>query len=113
MFSTAVRAVVLAKLVILGILSLTSFILALRAAVLAKLVILGISPTTSFILALRVVLVVKFVILGILSSIFLIFDLIRSISHLSTLDIKLPKSIFLENFDVSTPATFFKSAFVA
>ena len=42
LFSTAVRAVVVAKLVILGILPLTSFILALRAAVVAKLVILGI-----------------------------------------------------------------------
>ena len=40
-FSTAVRTVVEAKLVILGILPLTSFILALRAAVVAKLVILG------------------------------------------------------------------------
>ena len=60
LFSTAVRAVVIAKLVILGILSLTSFILALRVVVVAKLVILGISPLTSFILALRVVLVAKF-----------------------------------------------------
>ena len=46
LFSTAVRAVVLAKLVILGIFSLTTFILVLRAAVVAKLVILGISPLT-------------------------------------------------------------------
>ena len=37
---------VVAKLVILGILPLTSFILALGAAVVAKLVILGISPLT-------------------------------------------------------------------
>ena len=43
LFSTAVRAVVVAKLVILGILFLTSFILVLRAAVVTKLVILGIS----------------------------------------------------------------------
>ena len=41
LFSTTVRAVVPAKLVILGILPLTSFILALRAAVVA---IIGISP---------------------------------------------------------------------
>ena len=54
---------------------LISFILALRAAVVAKLVILGISPLTSFILALRVVLVAKLVISGILSSIFLILAL--------------------------------------
>ena len=67
LFSTAVRAVVVAKLAILGILHLTSFILALREAVVAKSVMLGISPL-SFILALRVVLVAKLVILGILSS---------------------------------------------
>ena len=57
LFSTAVRAVVVSKLVILAILSLTSFFLALIAAVLDNLVILDISPLTSFILALRVVLV--------------------------------------------------------
>ena len=45
----------------LAILFLTSFALALRAAVVAKLVILGISFLTSFILALRVVLVAKLV----------------------------------------------------
>ena len=42
LFSTAARGVIVAKLVILGILFLTSFILALRAVVVAKLVILGI-----------------------------------------------------------------------
>ena len=42
LFSTAVRAVEVAKLVILGILSLTSFILALRAVLVAKLVMSGI-----------------------------------------------------------------------
>ena len=47
LFSKAVRAVVVvAKLVILGILFLTSFILTLRAVVVAKLVILGISFLT-------------------------------------------------------------------
>ena len=49
----------MAKLLILGILFLTSFVLALRAAVVAKLVILGISFLTPFILTLRVVLVDK------------------------------------------------------
>ena len=44
LLSTAVKAVVPAKLVILGILPLTSLILALRAAVVAKSVMLGISP---------------------------------------------------------------------
>ena len=46
------------KLVILGISSLTSFILGLRESAVAKLVILSFSPLTSFILALRVVLVI-------------------------------------------------------
>ena len=42
LFSTAVRAVVVPKLVRLSILILTSFILALLAAVVAKLIILGV-----------------------------------------------------------------------
>ena len=62
LFLTAVTALVVAKLVILGILSLSSFILALRAAVVVKLVILSISSLTSFSLALRAVLVAKLVI---------------------------------------------------
>ena len=75
-FAKAIRAVVVvAKLVILAILFLTSFILALRAAVVAKLVILGFSLLTSFILPLRVVLIAKLVISGILSSIFLSLQL--------------------------------------
>ena len=67
LFLTLVRAAVVAKFVILGILSLTSLILALRTEVVAKLVILDISPVTSFILALRVVLVANLVISDILS----------------------------------------------
>ena len=62
LFSTAVRVVVVANLVILAILSLTSFILALRAVVVAKLVKLDISFQTSFMQALTVVLVAKLVI---------------------------------------------------
>ena len=62
------------KLLTLGIL----FSTAVRALVVAKLVILGISPLTSFILALRVVLVAKLVISGILSSIFFILALYTS-----------------------------------
>ena len=57
---------------------LTSGILfstAARAVLVAKLVILGISALTSFILVLRIVLVAKLVISGILSSIFLILAL--------------------------------------
>ena len=50
LFSTAVRVVVVvAKLVILGISPLTSFILALREALVAKLGILGILPLTLYI----------------------------------------------------------------
>ena len=56
----------------------TLFSTALRAVLVAKLVILGISPLTSFILALRVVLVAKLVISGILSSIFFILALYTS-----------------------------------
>ena len=78
LFSTAVRAVVVAKLVILGILLFASFILALRVAVVVKLVILGISFLTSFILALREVLVAKLLISGILSLIYLILALYTS-----------------------------------
>ena len=48
LFSTAVRAVVVAKLVILRILFLTSVFLELRAVVIAKLVILSILFLTSF-----------------------------------------------------------------
>ena len=59
----------------LVILPLTSFILALKAKLVAKLVILFISPLTWFNLASRAALVAKLVIIGILSSIFLILAL--------------------------------------
>ena len=78
LFSTAVRAIVVVKLVILVISPITSFILALRKALVAKLLILGISPLTSFILALREALAAKLVISGILSSIYLILALYTS-----------------------------------
>ena len=64
----------LTKLLTLGIL----FSTALRSVLVAKLVILGISPWTSFILELGIVLVAKLVILGILSSIFFILALYTS-----------------------------------
>ena len=51
-FSTAVRAIVVAKLVILGISSLASFILALRVVLVATLVISDILFSIFFILAL-------------------------------------------------------------
>ena len=73
LFSTAVIAVIVPTLVILGILFLISFILALRAVVVTSK--LGIPFWTAFMLALRVVLVVNLVKLGILFSIFLILAL--------------------------------------
>ena len=76
LFSTAEKAVVVAKLVIVSILFLTSFILALRAVVVAKLVTVGILFLTSSILARRVVLLAKLVISGIIRyCIFNIFNL--------------------------------------
>ena len=65
--------IMISKLLILGIL-LSSF----SAVLVARLVILGISPLTSFMLALRVVLVAKLVILGVLYSIFFILALYTS-----------------------------------
>ena len=58
----------LTKILTLGIL----FSTALREVLVAKLVILGISPVTLIALTLRVVLLAKLAISGILSSIFLI-----------------------------------------
>ena len=68
------ESVLLTKLLTLGILFSTAF----RAVSVAKLAILDISPLTSFITALRVVLVANSVILGILSSIFCIWALYLS-----------------------------------
>ena len=65
----------LTKLLTLGIL----FSTVVKAAVVAKLVILGISPLTTCILALREALVAKLVISGISSSIFYILALYKSI----------------------------------
>ena len=70
LFPAVLRAIVAAKLEILGILSLTSFIVVSRAAVVVKLVILCISLLSLFIFELRIVLVAKIVISGISSSIF-------------------------------------------
>ena len=76
------------KLLTLG----TLFSTVVRAAVVAKLVILGILPLTSFILALSVFLVAKLVISGILSSIFLILSFYTSFSTTSILTSSLLKS---------------------
>ena len=62
------------KLLTLGVL----FSMVVTAVVVAKLLILGISLLTSFVLALRVVLVAKLVISSTLSSIFLILTLYTS-----------------------------------
>ena len=59
LFSTTVRVVVAVKLLMLGLSSLSSFVLALRAAFVANLVIIDILFSRSFILALREVLVAK------------------------------------------------------
>ena len=80
LISKALRTVVVvAKIVILGILFLTSFILTLRAAVVAQLVLSGIFFLASSVLALQVVLAAKVVISGILSSIFLTLELYASL----------------------------------
>ena len=65
-------------MVTLGILFLTSFILALKAAVVAVLVIMGISILTSFMSELRETLVAKLVMSVILSSLSLILALYAS-----------------------------------
>ena len=78
LFSTAARALVVAKLVMSGISPLKSFILALREALIAKWVILGISLLTPFTLALRVVLVGKLVISPNLFLMFVILALYTS-----------------------------------
>ena len=106
LFSTVIRATVVAKLVILGISSLTLFILALREALEAKLAILGISPLTSFMVTLREALVAKLAISGILSSKFLILALHTSFlttSNLFTLYFELFKLVgTFFNLSVST-----------
>ena len=104
LFLTAVRAVVVAKSVILGILPITSFILALRAPAAVKLVILGISRLTSFILALRVVTVAKFVISDILSSIFLmltLYSVVLTTSFFTILFSLLKSTGVVSNFPIS------------
>ena len=54
LFSTIVKAVLVAKSVILGISPLTSIILVLREALVAKLVMLGVLSSIFFILALYI-----------------------------------------------------------
>ena len=88
----------------LGILFSTT----VKAVLVAKLVIIGISALNSFILVLRKVLVAKKVILGILSSIFLVlglYSIFLTISFFPTL-LSLPKSIgVVSNFAISNLST--------
>ena len=135
LFWTVARAVVPAKIVMLGISPLTSIVLALSLVLVAKLVISGILSSIFFILALYTsfltasffttsLSLLKPVETGIYSTSnfsTLLFKLLKlvetvfsfSISNLSTLDFKLAKSSFLANFDVWTSVTVFKSAYVA
>ena len=92
LFSTAVRALVVAKLVMLGISPLTLFILALREALIANLVISGIFSPIFLILALYAsfLTISTFTAsLGLLKSTETGTNL--SISHLSTVLFKFPK----------------------
>ena len=136
LFLTFVRTVLIAKLVILDISFLNSFILVLRAAAAAKLLILGILSSISLMLALYTsFLTTSFfttllsllkstetgtnlstsnlftVILKLFKPVGTFYNL--SISCLSTSDFKLAQLYFLANFHVSAPAASFKSTFVA
>ena len=94
LFLTAVRAAVVAKLVILGISHLTSFILALRKALVAKLVISIILSSIFLILQLYSVFLTTLFftnLLSLLKAIGVVSDF--SIFHLSTLYFKLFKTI--------------------
>ena len=107
--STSVRAVVVAKLVISGILPSIFFILALYTSFL----------TTSFLLHDLVylhhqeqVLIYQHLIHLLCFSNCLNYLKYFSIFQFSILNFKLAKSTFLAKFDVSTPVTSFKSDFV-
>ena len=107
----------LTKLLTLGIL----FSTAVREVLVAKLVLLVLSPLTSFILALREVSTGTGINLSTSNLSTLLFKLHKlvgtffnlSICNLSTLDIRLAESTFLAKNDISIPVTFYKSVFVA
>ena len=126
----------MAKLVLRGILALTSFILALRVVLLAWLVISGILSSICLILALYAsFLITSFstTLLSLLKSTGVVFNFQISylstlrfnllklvdtfynfpISNLSTSAFKLTKSNLAANLEVLTPIAFFKSVFVA
>ena len=111
--SFVLRVAVVAKLLILGILVLTSLILGFRVVLVAKLVVSGISSLIIFILALYT----SFLTTSFFSTTFSLLkstgaDTNLSIFNLSASGFKLGKSTFFEKFDVSTPVTFFKSVFI-
>ena len=130
----ALREPIVDKLVILGILFLTSFILQLREVLVAKLVRLSILSSRTLILALftsflttsfllhhlvylnqqEKVLIYQHLIYLLYSSTclnYLVYFFNLSISNLSSSDFKLVKSTFLANLDASTSVAFFKSTF--
>ena len=96
------------KFLTLGILFSTAVIV----VVVAKLVLRGISTLTLFILALRAVLVAKLVISGILSSIFLILTLYRvflTTSFFTTLLSSIKSTVVVSNFPIpNLPTLLFK-----
>ena len=125
LFSTAVRAVVVAKSVILGISHLTSFILALRVVLVANLGISSILSLIFYILALYTPFLTTLFFtasVGLLKSTgtgtnlstsnlsALLFQLLEPLGTFFNLSIY---NLFLAKDDVSTPVAFFKSAFVA
>ena len=130
LFSTAVKAVVVAKLLTLGISNSTSFISALIIFLVARFLISGILPSLFFILALYSVFLTTLLSLlkstGVVSNSEisslspLLFKLLKlvgtyfslSISNLSPLAFKLTISHFAANLNVSVFVAFFKSDFV-
>ena len=122
---------VVAKLLILGILFITSFILALRVVLVAKLVTSGILSSISLIIELHTSFLTTSVFTTSLSlfkstgagtnlststlttSLFHLLKLLGTFFNLSiSIIYKLAKSVFLAKSNVSTPVTFFKSVFV-
>ena len=103
-WSVILFSIFLTKLLTLGI----SFSTAVRATVVAKLLILGISALTWFILAFRVVLVAKLVISGMLPSRFLIlalYSVFLTTSFFTTLLSLLNSTGVVSNFPISNLST--------
>ena len=110
LFSTAVRALVVAKLLQLGISPVTCF--SITRSICSKVSNTGILPLTSFILVLRVDLVGKLVTSDILSSVFFILALYTSFSTklFFTTSLSLLKSTGTgSNLSISNLSIFFSS----